>query len=97
MKNYKTPDPKLALMIFWAVFAGVKRLEFSGVVLQPDGRINPKFPNLTSENFLYLAQNPAKNSQWAAMARAGRKVLWVIRRHDNKYVLRIIDGVIYPL
>ena len=37
-----------------------------------------------------VEQNPRKNSEWAALARAGRRVAWVMR--DDAYLARVVDG-----
>ena len=37
-----------------------------------------------------VEQNPQKASEWAALARAGRRVAWVMR--DGRYLARVIDG-----
>jgi hypothetical protein len=37
-----------------------------------------------------VEQNPQKSSEWAALARAGRRVAWVMR--DGRYLARVVDG-----
>lgn len=37
-----------------------------------------------------VEQNPRKSSEWAALARAGRRVAWVMR--DGRYLARVVDG-----
>ena len=37
-----------------------------------------------------VEQNPKKSSEWAALARAGRRVAWVMR--DGAYLARVVDG-----
>lgn len=44
--------------------------------------------------FIYLTQNPNKNSQFGQKARQGSQIVWVIRDKDNEYVGRVIDGVV---
>lgn len=41
-------------------------------------------------NAVLVEQNPQKESQWAKLARKGRKVAWVMR--GDEYVARVIDG-----
>ena len=37
-----------------------------------------------------VEQNPKKSSEWAELARAGRRVAWVMR--DGRYLARVVDG-----
>ena len=37
-----------------------------------------------------IEQNPKKSSEWAGLARAGRRVAWVMR--DGRYLARVVDG-----
>ena len=42
-----------------------------------------------------VEQNPRKDSEWAALARAGRRVAWVMR--DGRYLARVVDGEVTML
>lgn len=37
-----------------------------------------------------IEQNPKKSSEWAELARKGRRVAWVMR--DGHYLARVVDG-----
>jgi hypothetical protein len=37
-----------------------------------------------------IEQNPKKSSEWAALAREGRRVAWAMR--DGEYLARVVDG-----
>jgi hypothetical protein len=37
-----------------------------------------------------VEQNPQKSSEWAELARRGRRVAWVLR--DGEYLARVVDG-----
>jgi hypothetical protein len=37
-----------------------------------------------------VEQNPKKSSEWAELARAGRRVAWVMR--EGRYLARVVDG-----
>jgi hypothetical protein len=39
-----------------------------------------------------VEQNPQKSSEWAKLARSGRRVAWVMR--DGRYLARVVDGVV---
>lgn len=42
-----------------------------------------------------IEQNPQKRSEWAALARSGRRVAWVLR--DGEYLARVVDGEVVML
>jgi hypothetical protein len=42
-----------------------------------------------------VEQNPKKQSEWAELARAGRRVAWVLR--DGEYLARVVDGEVVML
>lgn len=48
-------------------------------------------------NLLFIEQNPKKTTEWAARARKGAKILWVIDTKWNKYLVRVENGKITKL
>ena len=42
------------------------------------------------EGLVLIEQNPNKSSEWAELARAGRRVAWLMR--DGRYLARVVDG-----
>ena len=42
------------------------------------------------DEFRFVEQNPNKNSNWAKMARAGKKIVWIFKHQS--YYARVIDG-----
>ena len=44
---------------------------------------------------LLIEQNPKKASEWAELARQGRRVAWVMR--DGEYLARVVDGEVVML
>lgn len=48
-------------------------------------------------DFAYIEQNPSKRSKWAAMARRGHNILWIINTRTNEYWGRVVDGEVTPL
>lgn len=42
-----------------------------------------------------VEQNPDKRSEWAALARQGRRIAWVLR--DGEYLARVVDGEVFML
>ena len=41
-------------------------------------------------DFVLIEQNPNKTSEWAELARSGRRVAWLMR--DGRYLARVVDG-----
>jgi hypothetical protein len=44
---------------------------------------------------LLIEQNPKKKSEWGELARAGRRVAWVMR--EGQYLARVVDGEVVML
>lgn len=42
-----------------------------------------------------IEQNPEKSSEWAQLARQGKRVAWVMR--DGEYLARVVDGEVTML
>lgn len=42
-----------------------------------------------------VEQNPAKKTEWARLARDGRRVAWAMR--EGEYVARVVDGAVTML
>ena len=77
----------MILVAFEKLFGGgrgVRRFRSSGLrhVELPDGAT-------------LIEQNPKKSSEWAALARDGRRVAWVMR--DGAYLARVVDGEVILL
>lgn len=47
------------------------------------------------EDAILIEQNPQKNSEWARLAREGRRIAWVMR--DGEYLARVVDGEVTTL
>ncbi|PYS81075.1 MAG: hypothetical protein DMF67_18150 [Acidobacteria bacterium] len=76
------PAAGVVLVAFEKLFGGgrgVRRFSRSGLryVELPGGAI-------------LVEQNPKKSSEWAELARAGRRVAWAMR--DGAYLARVVDG-----
>jgi hypothetical protein len=46
---------------------------------------------LETAHYLYIEQNPRKQSKWATMARAGHHIMWVIKK-PSTWVGQVVDG-----
>ncbi|HZB46499.1 MAG TPA: hypothetical protein VE360_14685 [Pyrinomonadaceae bacterium] len=78
----EAPGAGVILVAFEKLFGGgrgVKRFARSGV----------RYVELEGGAIL-VEQNPKKKSKWAELARAGRRVAWVMR--DGAYLARVVDG-----
>jgi hypothetical protein len=76
------PAPGVILVAFEKLFGGgrgVRRFSRSGL----------RYVELT-EGATLIEQNPRKTSEWAELARRGRRVAWVMR--DGRYLARVVDG-----
>lgn len=81
------PAAGVILVAFEKLFGGgrgVQRFPRSGLrhVELPGGAI-------------LVEQNPTKKSEWGELARAGRRVAWVMR--DGAYLARVVDGEVVML
>lgn len=76
------PGAGVILVAFEKLFAGgrgVRRFRQSGLR-------HVELPH----DCVLIEQNPKKSSEWAKLARAGRRVAWVMR--DGRYLARVVDG-----
>ena len=76
------PAAGVILVAFEKLFSGgrgVRRFRNSGLrhVELPAGAV-------------LVEQNPQKSSEWAELARKGRRVAWVMR--DGRYLARVVEG-----
>lgn len=76
------PAAGVILVAFEKLFGGgrgVRRFPLSGL----------RYVELPAGATL-IEQNPKKSSEWASLARNGRRVAWVMR--DGAYLARVVDG-----
>ncbi|MET0647827.1 MAG: hypothetical protein ABW208_14520 [Pyrinomonadaceae bacterium] len=76
------PAAGVILVAFEKLFAGgrgVRRFRQSGLR-------HVELPH----DCVLVEQNPQKSSEWAALARSGRRVAWLMR--DGRYLARVVDG-----
>jgi hypothetical protein len=76
------PEAGVILVAFEKLFGGGR-----GVRRFP--RSNLRHVELPHDAIL-IEQNPKKSSEWAQLARGGRRVAWVMR--DGHYLARVVDG-----
>jgi hypothetical protein len=93
------PSKEIILAIYWAIWAGAREVSINGKMLTKDPKIT-RFRHLMSDTLLYIEQNPATGSEWAAKARAGSKVIQIMKRNpqpgESKWVGVVVDEeVIY--
>ena len=76
------PAAGVILVAFEKLFSGgrgVRRFRHSGL----------RHVDLPHDCVL-VEQNPKKASEWAELARRGRRVAWLMR--DGQYLARVVDG-----
>lgn len=81
-RGVDVPAAGVILVAFEKLFGGgrgVRRFQRSGL----------RHVELTNGATL-IEQNPKKTSEWAELARQGRRVAWVMR--DGEYLARVVDG-----
>lgn len=54
-----------------------------------------RYVKLDAHGTLLIEQNPNKKSEWAKLAREGKRVAWVMR--DGAYLARVVDGEVVIL
>lgn len=72
-----------------AVLVAFEKLFGGGRGVRRTSRTRLRYVELEGGAVL-MEQNPQKRSEWAEMARAGRRVAWVMR--DGHYLARVVDG-----
>jgi len=82
---------KLILRIFKSLFAG-RSFRYKGQEF-PIQKIKG-LRAFKIGGLLCIEQNPKSGSKYAALAKKGRKIMWIIDRKKNKYLLRVMDGVV---
>ena len=78
----EVPTAGVILVAFEKLFSGgrgVRRFRQSGLR-------HVELPH----DCVLIEQNPKKSSEWAELARSGRRVAWVMR--DGRYLARVVDG-----
>jgi hypothetical protein len=78
----EVPEAGVILVAFEKLFGGgrgVRRFRQSGLR-------HVELPH----DCVLVEQNPKKSSEWAELARSGRRVAWVMR--DGRYLARVVDG-----
>ena len=78
----EVPTAGVILVAFEKLFSGgrgVRRFRQSGLR-------HVELPH----DCVLVEQNPKKSSEWAELARSGRRVAWVMR--DGRYLARVVDG-----
>lgn len=76
------PAAGVILVAFEKLFGGgrgVRRFSRSGL----------RYVELPDDAIL-VEQNPKKSSEWAELAREGRRIAWAMR--DGEYLARVVDG-----
>lgn len=54
-----------------------------------------RYVKLDTHGTLLIEQNPAKKSEWAQLAKQGKRIAWVMR--DGQYLVRVVEGEVTML
>jgi hypothetical protein len=76
------------------ILVAYEKLFGGGRGVQKFARSGLRYVKLTGDALL-VEQNPKKGSEWAELARQGRRVAWVMR--DGEYLARVVDGEVVML
>lgn len=76
------------------ILVAFEKLFGGGRGVQRYARSGLRYVKLTNGAVL-VEQNPHKRSEWATLAREGRRVAWVLR--DGEYLARVVEGEVVML
>lgn len=76
-------NPRPIAIAFEKLFSGGR-----GVAKYPHSGL--RYVKLDRQGTTLIEQNPAKKSEWAKQARAGKRIAWVMR--NGHYLARVIEG-----
>lgn len=97
MTTLYSKNPKdLPGLVYKLFFTGAKII-YKGKELQATTVAGGKVKKIKIGNYIYLEQNPIKNSRWGALARCNHNILWIINDTNGKYIGRVVDGQISQL
>ena len=76
--------------VFDVIFGEQKEINIGGKIF-PIKRKSSGLQFVETPNFLYIEQNPNKQSSWGGRARHGEKIMWVIQK-PQKYIAHVVNG-----
>lgn len=86
----------IAHVLWFAMFHGHKTVRFTnGQVLEmrTQTTTGKSLRNFKTPKFLFIEQNPERDSTYARASREGARIMWILE--GNKWLGRIEDGVLY--
>jgi hypothetical protein len=83
-------------MIFFSGERKIESLELRGHIYSVR-KTSGGLRKIDTENYLFIEQNPQKDSEWGKLARSGYKIMWIIRKADNKFIGKVMDGTLEQL
>jgi ribosomal protein L24E len=87
----KADDDELGAGVILVAF---EKLFGGGRGVQRFARSGLRYVKL-ADGAVLVEQNPKKRSEWAHLAREGRRIAWVLR--DGEYLARVVDGEVVML
>ncbi|MHA1904207.1 MAG: hypothetical protein ACXADL_08130 [Candidatus Thorarchaeota archaeon] len=80
----------VATTVYEAIFEGLDSVEIDGNVYPIKQTSKSKVRLVERGGYTYIEQNPHKDSNWAKLARAGHKIMWVMQ--GRRYLAQMKDG-----
>lgn len=76
------------------ILVALEKLFGGGRGVRRFARSNLRYVKL-DDDIMLVEQNPNKSSEWAKLARDGRRIAWVLR--EGEYLARVVDGEVVML
>lgn len=81
---------EISLKIHDAIFSGDESVDINGEKYAIKRTSKKKLKKVEFGDYLFIEQNPEKDSHWAKKARNGAEILWVMKDFD--YYARVYKG-----
>ncbi len=94
-ENKTTPDDTDETLSVGAISVACSKLFGGGRGVAKFPQSGLRYVKLDTRGTLLIEQNPNKKSEWAKLAREGKRVAWVMR--DGAYLSRVVDGEVVML
>ena len=82
-----------ALQVYHALFSGEDTVTLDGLMHNIELTPRAKVRRAMINGLSFLEQNHKKSSKWAAMAREGHRIMWVMK--GRSYIAQVRDDVFY--
>ena len=90
----ETPDDRGGALRPSVILVAFEKLFGGGRGVRRTSRARLRYVDL-EDGVVLIEQNPRTKSEWAQLAKAGRRVAWAMR--DGEYLARVVDGEVIIL